>query len=59
MKYFKKVEGEKVYLSPINLDDCELYVKWLNNPNITQYLDCNDSLITLSRERELLEKIVS
>jgi RimJ/RimL family protein N-acetyltransferase len=57
MKYFKKVEGEKVYLSPINLDDCELYVKWLNNPNITQYLDCNDSLITLSRERELLEKI--
>ena len=57
MKYFKKIEGEKVYLSPINLDDYELYVKWLNNPNITQYLDCNDSLITLSKEKELLEAI--
>ena len=57
MKYFKKMEGEKVYLSPINLDDYELYVKWLNNPNITQYLDINDSLITLSKEKELLDNI--
>ena len=59
MKYFKKIEGEKVYLSPINLDDYELYVKWLNNPRITQYLDCNDSLITLSKEKELLDKIAN
>ena len=59
MRYFKKIEGEKVYLSPINLDDYELYVKWLNNPRITQYLDCNDSLITLSKEKELLEKIAN
>ena len=40
MKYFKKLEGEKVYLSPINQEDYEIYVKWLNNPRITQYLDC-------------------
>ena len=57
MRYFKKLEGEKVYLSPINQDDYETYVKWLNNPNITQYLDCNDSLITLSNEKEILERI--
>ena len=57
MRYFKKIEGEKVYLSPINQDDYETYVKWLNNPNITQYLDCNDSLITLSNEKEILERI--
>ncbi len=59
MRYFKKLSGEKVYLSPINLEDYENYVKWLNNPNITQYLDCNDSLITLSKEKELLEKIAN
>ena len=59
MKYFKKMEGEKVYLSPINLDDYETYVKWLNNPVITQFLDCNDSLITLSNEQELLPKIAN
>ena len=59
MKYFKKMEGEKVYLSPINLDDTELYVKWLNNPRITDFLDCNDNLITLSNEKEFLEKIAN
>ena len=59
MRYFKKLEGEKVYLSPINQDDYETYVKWLNNPNITQFLDCNDSLITLSKEKELLDKIAN
>ncbi len=59
MRYFKKLEGEKVYLSPINQDDYETYVKWLNNPKITQFLDVNDSLITLSNEKELLEKIAS
>ena len=57
MRYFKKLEGEKVYLSPINQDDYETYVKWLNNPNITQFLDCNDSLITLSNEKDILLKI--
>ena len=59
MKYFKKLEGEKVYLSPINLDDYETYVKWLNNPRITQFLSTNDSLITLSNEKEVLEKIAN
>ena len=59
MKYFKKMEGEKVYLSPINLDDTELYVKWLNNPRITDFLDCNDNLITLSNEKDFLEKIAN
>ena len=54
MRYFKKLEGEKVYLSPINQDDYETYVKWLNNPNITQFLDCNDSLISLSNEKDIL-----
>ena len=38
MKYFKKIEGEKVYLSPINVDDYELYVKWLNNPKMCMFL---------------------
>ena len=59
MKYFRKLNGEKVYLSPINEEDYELYVKWLNNSNITQYLNCNDSLITLSNEKETLAKLAN
>ena len=38
MKYFKKIEGEKVYLSPMNLEDIEKYVKWMNDFSTTDGL---------------------
>ena len=28
MKYFPKLVGERVYLSPISLDDTERYTAW-------------------------------
>ena len=56
MKYFKKLIGEHVYLSPVNVEDAETYVKWLNDPNITQYLDNHHNLIALTGEKEFLEK---
>jgi RimJ/RimL family protein N-acetyltransferase len=31
MKYHKKISGERIYLSPLNLDDVEIYTKWLND----------------------------
>ena len=31
MKYFKKIIGDKCYLSPINLEDAEQYTEWLND----------------------------
>ena len=37
MKYFKKLAGERVYLSPINPDDYKIYTKWLNDPEVTQF----------------------
>jgi RimJ/RimL family protein N-acetyltransferase len=30
MKYYKKIIGNRVYLSPINSDDSESYIKWMN-----------------------------
>ena len=29
--YFKKIEGKKVYLSPMCVEDAEKYVKWMND----------------------------
>ena len=55
MKYFKKLEGEKVYLSPVNVEKTKKYVKWLNNPKINQYLTIYNSLISLTGEKEFLE----
>ena len=56
MKYFKRIEGERVYLSPINIDDAETYVKWLNDVKINQYLTCSNSYFSLVGEKEFLEK---
>ena len=56
MKYFKKLEGEKVYISPMNPDDVEIYTKWLNNYNITRYLSIHNQTVSLLSEKEYLEK---
>ena len=28
MKYYKKLVGERIYLSPVNVEDAEKYVEW-------------------------------
>ena len=58
MKYFKKLEGEKVYISPMNSEDAEIYVKWLNNPEITKYLSTHNSLISIYGEKEYSKGLV-
>ena len=54
MKYFKKLEGEHVYISPMHPDDAETYAKWLNNPNITKYLSVHNSIVTIEGEKEYI-----
>lgn len=36
MKYFKKLVGNKVYLSPLNNEDVNIYTKWMNDLDITK-----------------------
>ena len=56
MKYFKKIEGEHVYISPMNPEDVEKYVKWLNDPEIVKYLSVHNGLVSLNGEKEYLEE---
>lgn len=56
MKYFRRVEGPHVYLSPINPEDYELYTKWLNDPEISILLG-NDNIISLPGEKAFLGKM--
>ncbi len=58
MKYFKKLIGDNIYLSPVNPDDFELYTKWLNDENITKYLTIHDKYVSLNGEKEFLNNIV-
>jgi len=41
VKYYKKMMGTRLYLSPINTDDADYYIKWLNDEvvakNYAQY----------------------
>lgn len=57
MGYVKKLVGAKCYLSPICLDDAEAFTAWLNDLEVTRTLALAASSISLSYEREILEKV--
>ncbi len=50
--YYKKIEGKRVYLSPMSLDDAEKYVKWLNDFKVTDGLNGSQNMVTLEGEKE-------
>ena len=54
--YFKKVEGKKVYLSPICSDDAEKYTKWMNDFYVTDKINSSCNLVTIENEKAWLEK---
>lgn len=54
MKYFKKIVGEKVYLSPVNSLDVELFCKWLNDSRTTDGIDKTKDVVTIENETEYL-----
>ena len=54
MKYFPKLPGEKVYLSPMCLDDAEAFTEWFNDLGTSRFLTLASAQITLHGEREHL-----
>ena len=55
--HFKKIVGEKVYLSPRSVDDAEKFAKWLNNYEIAKYLNQFTKTITVEGEKDYLSKV--
>lgn len=55
MKYFKKLVGDRIYLSPRNTEDVEKFTEWLNDFNVTDYIGRSDALTTLDSEKKYLE----
>ncbi|WP_313340440.1 GNAT family protein [Sedimentibacter sp.] len=56
MKYYKKLTGKKVYLSPMNVEDAEIYVKWLNDFDVTDGLGTSNRVVSLEGEREWISQ---
>lgn len=55
MKYHKKLVGQHLYLSPMNPDDAETYVKWFNDPAVTDPLGASCRVTGLEGERQWLQ----
>lgn len=56
MKYFPKLVGSRLYLSPVNVEDAPTYVKWLNDKTVSENLGLDMKVTTLEGEKEWLKK---
>lgn len=56
MKYFKKLESKRLYLSQMHIEDAEIFCEWMNDKNVTDGLGSTKKLTTIEKEKEYLEK---
>ncbi len=56
-RYFKKLVGERCYLSPINAEDAATYVAWLNDLEVTRMLTLASINVSMLSEKEALERL--
>lgn len=54
MKYFKKLVGQKVYLSPLNAEDAPKFTEWVNDLEVAKYLLLASSNVNQEKERDVL-----
>ena len=55
MRYFEKISGERLFLSPQNADDTETYTKWLNDPAVAEPLGGYSMMFDLAKVRKQLD----
>ncbi len=51
MKYFKKLEGNRIYLTPLNVEDAEIYTKWMNDHRVTDGINHTRDITNLENEK--------
>ena len=56
MKYFKKLVGEGIYLSPMCIDDAEKYVEWFCDFKTADGIKKSGYIITIESEKEWINK---
>lgn len=53
--YYKKYEGDRIYLSPICADDYQVYTKWMNDETLSSGLGTFSMNITELSEKEWID----
>ena len=56
MKYYKKIVGKEIYLSPLNTEDVSVFCKWLNDKSITDNTGMSEIMTTPITEGVYLEE---
>ena len=46
MKYYKKLVGDRIYLSPRNSEDYEIFTEWLNDFQVSDYIGKSACVMT-------------
>jgi RimJ/RimL family protein N-acetyltransferase len=59
MKYFRKLVGEKCYLSPVSLGDVERYTEWVNDLEIGQFMLFSSVVFDVDKERSALQELMA
>ncbi len=57
MKYYKKLIGDRIYLSPkgASEDEIQKFTEWMNDFEVTDYTGRSGQIVTLIGEKEYLE----
>ncbi|MBQ2872913.1 MAG: GNAT family N-acetyltransferase [Bacilli bacterium] len=56
MKYFKKIVGKRIYLSPMNSEDYLKYAEWMNSDVVAKNIGNYCSIVSIESEKAWLEK---
>lgn len=58
MAFYKKIIGDRIYLSPKNVSEetVQKYTEWMNSFQVTDYIDNSANLYSYTAEKEFLEK---
>lgn len=56
MKYFEKVSGDRLYLSPMCVSDAAIYTRWMNDKEVTENIGRAGKVTTFKEEKNWIIK---
>ena len=57
MAHYRKLVGEKVYLSPISADDVGTFMHWVSDNEVTRYTPHHSRIYSQTVEKEAVERM--
>lgn len=58
MSYTRKLSGEKIYLSSMNIEDMNKYIRWMDNPEVAVVIGIYEENSNPDAAREYVEKCI-